>query len=141
MNTNLQTVQAIYQAFGRKDFAVILEHVAPQVRWQHWADNSAQKAGVPYMQERQGHDGVLAFYKSLGDTVQVNSLKVLNFAAGDTIVVAQPAVDWTVKANGNALVDQIIHLWTFDEAGKVVGYQNFLDTAKHARALGLALPG
>ncbi len=137
MSANLQTVQAIYQAFGRKDFEAILAHVSPDVRWQHWADNSAQKAGVPYMQERQGHAGVLAFYKSLGDSVTVNSLKVMNFAAGDTIVVAQLAVDWTVKANGNALIDQIIHLWTFDDAGKVVGYQNFLDTGKHIAAHGL----
>jgi HD-GYP domain-containing protein (c-di-GMP phosphodiesterase class II) len=30
--------------------------------------------------------------------------------------------------------DQMLHLWGFDEAGRVDRYQNFLDTAKHIRA-------
>jgi ketosteroid isomerase-like protein len=41
--TPLETVQGIYQAFGRGDIPSILATVADDVAWEAWADNSARK--------------------------------------------------------------------------------------------------
>ena len=49
MNDNLATMGAIYEAFGKGDIPTILGHLADDVRWEEWADNTAQKAGVPWM--------------------------------------------------------------------------------------------
>lgn len=141
MNTPLKTVQANYQAFGRKDIPAILETLSPQVCWQQWGDNSAQRAGLPFMLERNGPDGVMAFFKAIGEGLEVHSLRVLNLAASERLVVAEIELDWTVRATGIRILDQVLHLWGFDESGRVDRYRNYLDTAKHIQAHGLALPG
>jgi len=33
--------------------------------------------------------------------------------------------------NGGRFADEEIHLWTFDESGRVVRLRHYLDTAKH----------
>ena len=47
--------------FGRGDIPAIIEFLSDNVQWEQWADNSAQKAGVPWMQARKGKDGALNF--------------------------------------------------------------------------------
>jgi ketosteroid isomerase-like protein len=63
MNNNLASVAAIYEAFGKGDIPSIIEHVADNVEWEKWADNSAQKASVPWMLPRKGKEGVIDFLK------------------------------------------------------------------------------
>jgi ketosteroid isomerase-like protein len=41
--SNVESVQAIYDAFGRGDVAVILDHLADDVRW----DQDAPGYGIP----------------------------------------------------------------------------------------------
>lgn len=134
MSDHCRTIESIYHAFGRRDIPAILALLSPEVRWQPWADNSAQRAGVPYMLERRGLDGAVEFFKSVAASLEVNSMQVLDLAASERIVVAELAVDYTVRATGTRLQDQMLQLWGFDEAGRVDRYQNFLDTAKHIRA-------
>lgn len=141
MNRNLQTVESIYQAFGRKDIPAILETLSPQVRWQHWNDNSAQRAGVPYMLERRGPDGVMAFFKALGESVELHSFQVLDIASSERLVVAEVTLEYTARSTGKRFQDETLHLWGFDESGRVLRYQNYLDTAKHILVHGLTLPG
>jgi ketosteroid isomerase-like protein len=139
MSDHRRTIASIYQAFGRRDVPAILAAMSPEVRWQPWADNSAQRAGVPYMLEQHGLDGVKVFFSAVAASLQVNSMQVLDLAASERMVVAELAVDYTVRATGARLQDQMLHLWGFDEAGRVDRYQNFLDTAKHIRANRLLL--
>lgn len=47
MANHLDTVSAIYAAFGKGDIPGIIQHLSDNVQWESWADNSAQKAGVP----------------------------------------------------------------------------------------------
>ena len=47
--SNLPTVQLIYEAFGKGDIPAILDVIAEDVEWEAWDDNSAVKAGVPWM--------------------------------------------------------------------------------------------
>ena len=74
MNDNLATISAIYEAFGKGDIPTILGHLADDVRWEEWADNSVVKAGVPWLQARHGKPGALEFFQVMGSHVQVTEL-------------------------------------------------------------------
>lgn len=64
--SNLKTVQAIYEAFGRGDVPFILDQVADDVRWDHWdPPGPAHTGAVPYLSPRDGRSGVGAFFASL----------------------------------------------------------------------------
>lgn len=54
MPDQVATVAAIYAAFGRGDIPAIFGYLADAVRWEDWADNSAQAAGVPWFQAKTG---------------------------------------------------------------------------------------
>ena len=60
------TVAAIYEAFGTGDIPRIIDHLANDIRWEEWADNYAQKAGVPWLLARTGKAGALEFFKIAG---------------------------------------------------------------------------
>ncbi len=49
----------------------------------------------------------------------------------------QVAVEFVIEAtlpNGGHYRDEEIHLWTFDDAGKVTRLRHYTDTAKHIAA-------
>jgi ketosteroid isomerase-like protein len=66
MNNNVATVNRIYQAFGKGDIPTIIDCLADNVQWEQWADNSAQRAGVPWMQAQKGKQGVINFFNAVG---------------------------------------------------------------------------
>lgn len=49
--SNLETVKAIYEAFGKGDIPFILSCLAENLAWEKWHSNHAQTSSVPYMQE------------------------------------------------------------------------------------------
>lgn len=63
MTNHLTTATAIYEAFGRGDIPTILSHMADDIKWEQWADNTAQQAGVPWLQARHGKAGSSNFFK------------------------------------------------------------------------------
>lgn len=139
MTSNRQTVESIYQAFGRGDVPAILATLSPEVRWEDWADHSAQRAGVPHLARRTGPDGVMSFFQVLG-SFQIHAFQVLDIVGDGRQVAAEITIDATVGATGRRLVDEELHLWTFDDAGRVVRFRHYVDTAKHIRAAGCTLP-
>lgn len=130
MQDHLATVGAIYAAFGKGDIPAILDRMADDVHWEEWADNSAQKAGVPWMLPRQGKEGVLEFFKVMGG-LQVTDFRVLSLMAGGSQVAVEFEIEFAVPSTGRRLRDQEMHLWTFDDSGKVVRLRHYTDTAKH----------
>jgi ketosteroid isomerase-like protein len=138
MNRNLETVQSIYQAFGRHDIPAILATLSPQVRWEAWSDLSAQRAGHPLLVPRTDPAGVGRFFQAIGETVTLHEFQLQDVFGSGRQVAAEVMVDCTYRATGQRIRDEEIHLWTFDDTGKVERYRHYLDTAKHLRAAGLA---
>jgi ketosteroid isomerase-like protein len=134
MNDNLATISAIYEAFGKGDIPTILDHLADDVRWEEWADNSAQKAGVPWLQARHGKAGALEFFQVMGSHVQVTEFRVLSLMAGGNQVAAEFVIACDVRGTGRRYRDEEIHLWTLNEDGKVTRLRHYTDTAKHIAA-------
>lgn len=133
MSNNLATVGAIYAAFGKGDIPTILSYMADDVRWEAWDDNSAQQAGVAWLQARRGRDGVLAFFQVMGG-LRVLDFRVLSLMAGDNQVAAEIEIEFESSDTGRWLRDQEMHLWTFGDDGKVIRLRHYTDTAKHIAA-------
>lgn len=133
MSGNLAVIGAIYEAFGKGDIPTILGHLADDVRWEEWADNSAQKAGVPWLQARHGKAGALAFFQVMGG-LKVLDFRVLSLMAGGNQVAVEFEIEFEAS-NGRRVRDQEIHLWTLNEDGKVIRLRHYADTAKHIAAM------
>lgn len=130
--SNLSTVQAIYEAFGRGDVPGILDLMADDVAWEAWADNSAQAAGVHHLSSRHGKDGVAEFFGIVG-TWDVSDFQVLSLMEGGNQVTAEVVIEVHLP-NGGSYRDEELHLWTFDGDGKVNRMRHYTDTAKHIAA-------
>ncbi len=135
--SNLATVQSIYEAFGKGDIPAILGVLAEDVEWESWDDNSAVKAGVPTMIPRHGRAEVVKFFETAGQ-MAISDLQILNMMEGGN----QVAVEFVLEADlptfgGGHYRDEEMHLWTFNDEGKVVRLRHYIDTAKHIAAFNL----
>lgn len=135
MSHHLKTVIAIYDAFGRGNVPGILEHLSENVQWENWTDNTAQKAGVPWLQPRNGKMEVPEFFKIVG-SFKIIDFQVLSLMAGGNQVAAEIILEAEIPATSQRLRDEEMHLWTFDERGKVIRMRHYTDTAKHMGAAG-----
>jgi hypothetical protein len=133
MKNNLDTIVKIYEAFGKGDIAAILEQLDENVHWEQWEDNTAQKTGVSWMLAQTGKQGVMAFFKSLGELV-IKDFRVLSIMANENQVAAEFVIEAAVPATGKQYRDEEMHLWSFNEEGKVIRLRHYLDTAKHIAA-------
>lgn len=132
--SNLATVQAIYEAFGRGDVPAILDVLADDVEWESWGDNSAVRAGVPWMAQRSGKDDAAGFFGVVGQ-MEIRDLQVLSFMEGGNQVAVEFVIEVALPGfGGGTYRDEEIHLWTFDDAGKVVRLRHYTDTAKQIAA-------
>jgi ketosteroid isomerase-like protein len=135
--SNLATVQSIYEAFGKGDVPAILDVLADDIEWESWEDNSAVKAGVPTMIPRHGKADVVKFFEAAG-AMAITDLQILSMMEGGN----QVAVEFVLEADlptfgGGHYRDEEMHLWTFNDEGKVVRLRHYTDTAKHIAAFNL----
>lgn len=122
--SNAQTVQEIYAAFGRGDIPAILEKLADDVRW----EVGTISTDVPWLQRRDGRDGALAFFQALGALV-FSKFEVVDVIESGSRVYGVCNVEATVTATERSFVeDDEIHIWWFDEAGKVTAFRHRADT-------------
>lgn len=133
MSENLKTVAAVYEAFGRGDIEFILDKLAEDVAWEQWGNNVAQKTGVPWLQSRRGKEGVLEFFSVVG-SFDYKEFSVLSLMEGKNQVAAEIVIEASVPATNGHFRDEEIHLWTFDDAGKITRMRHYTDTAKHIAA-------
>jgi uncharacterized protein len=133
--SNVATVQQIYEAFGRGDIPAILERFGDDVEFDDWnVDHVGQGAGVPWLVRRAGQAGAVEFFETVGATLEFHRFESVNILEGGDQVAATIRFDATAKATGERFEDEEIHLWTFDDAGKVSGMRHYVDTAKHIKA-------
>jgi ketosteroid isomerase-like protein len=127
-----QTVQSIYEAFGRGDIPAILDRLADDVEWESWTDNHAQRAGVPWLRAQRGRDGAADFFAGIAGW-EIRDFRVLRLLAADDAVVAEIAIDAVTDA-GAPVRDEELHLWYFGPDGRVIRFRHYVDTAKHIAA-------
>lgn len=127
---NIQSIQTIYEAFGRGDVATILGHLADDVAWD--ADASE---GIPWLSPRRGRTNVPGFFESMGG-IEIRRFEPKTLLEGDHVVVAIIGLEFVVKATGKTVRDDDeVHVWRFDDHGKVVSFCHRVDSLQQWRAL------
>ncbi len=130
-------INLVVEAFGTGNIPAILEQLSNEVRWEDWADNFAQKAGVPWAAKQHGKAGVMEFFKTIGSSFNIKGFHVLSIMAGENQVAVEFTMEVEIPSTGGYFLDEEMHLWTFDPDGKVIRLRHYLDTAKHIKAAGL----
>lgn len=126
-----QTIQTIYAAFSRGDVPAILDLVADDVIW----DNSAVASReCPWNGNFSGKKNLPGFFGAVGDNLDIKVFEPRSFVeSGDNVTVLL-RVESTVRRNGRPLVNDVVHAWTIDDAGKVSSYRHYNDTAAELAA-------
>ena len=124
-DSNIKTIQQVYEAFGRGDIAAILDAVTDDV---DWASETASDA-APWYGVRHGKDGVAAFFTGFGSTMEVEEFTPLSFAANDTDVLTVVRFRAHARATGKTAAMDLHHFFTFRD-GKIAYYRGTEDTAQ-----------
>jgi ketosteroid isomerase-like protein len=125
--SNIDTVKAIYEAFGRGDVPAILEHLDEHVTWDTQYDSPA----APWLEPRKGKANIPGFFESLAP-LQITRFTPFFFAEDADRVVAVIHLEADHKGK-HYVIPNDGHLWTFTSKGKAIDFQHLTDTATHWR--------
>lgn len=129
--SNIQTVLTIYEAFGRGDVPTILGHLTNDVEW----EPGATDIGVPWLKPRRGRAEVPGFFQSLG-ALDIRRFQPKTLLERDNVVVALIGLEFVVKSTTQAVEEEDeVHIWRFDDHGKVASFSHKVDSHQHWLAL------
>jgi ketosteroid isomerase-like protein len=128
VTNNVAAVADMYDAFGRADIAYIVDQIDDNCKW-----IGAGKGFLPQGGEYKGKDTV-NFFILLNENVEFGSFNPISInSINDNEVVAFGNMTTTSRATGKSSSSDWAMHWKFNEAGKVIFYQDFHDTAaEHA---------
>jgi len=131
MTTNTDTVMGVYAAFGRGDVAHILDQLADDIAWDH----GIRANDLPYLQPRTGKEQVAKFFPDLAENIEFTMFEPGQPCdGGDTVMVAVREVARNLKT-GAVIPEEIsVHIWTFDQDGKLAKFRHVIDIAVHEAA-------
>lgn len=128
---NVETIKALYEAFGRGDVDAILDQVTDDVDW------STDAAGndAPWWGSRHGKDEVRGFFEGIVQAGPVTEFTPLSYASNyDGDVMAFIRYGFTSGATGKSAQMHLHHYWRFRD-GKVCYVRSSEDTALVAATL------
>jgi ketosteroid isomerase-like protein len=129
--SNTQTVQDIYEAFGKADVEEILRRLADDVVW----DNSrVASAECPWNGDFSGKGKVPGFFEAVGENFDFQVFEPQTFVETGHTVAVVLHLESTLKKNSQSLVNDVVHIWDFDDSGRVTSYRHFNDTAQELAA-------
>jgi ketosteroid isomerase-like protein len=130
-NDNIETIKAVYAAFGRGDVAAIADAVTDDVDWA--SDTSSN--GAPWYGAHKGKSGVGSFFEEFGKAMEVEDFTPLTFAAdanGDVLTV----VRFVARSRETGKTTSMhLHHWFRFSGGKISYYRGTEDTAITVAAL------
>jgi ketosteroid isomerase-like protein len=128
MNSNLDLVRGVYEAFAVGDIPSVLGVLAPDIHW-------TEAEGGPYGGLSIGPDAVLAnVFMRLGGEWDGYAAVPREFVSDGATVVALGEYSGTYKATGKSFRAPFAHVWKF-KGGKAVSFHQHTDTAVHRRPL------
>ena len=128
---NVETIKAMYEAFGRGDVETILGLLTDDVDW----STDAAIPSAPWYGSRHGKEEVKGFFEGIAQAGPVTDFTPLAFASnddGDVMVFIRYA--FTANATGRSVAMNLHHYWRFRD-GKVCFVRSSEDTAQVAAAL------
>ena len=129
--SKLQTIQSIYQAFGRGDVATLVAAFAPEGE----ISFNIAKPVAPWHFRVRGHAEIPSFFAKVAENVEMSKFEPTDLIEGPTTVVARIEMKFRVKSSNRTVEQTQVHWWTF-EGPKVRSLVHFEDTAQVAAAVG-----
>ena len=129
--TNKEVVEALYAAFASGDINAAAAVMAPEMVWNE-AENYVFADHNPYIGAEAVSSGVFGRTAELFDDFAVEVGEFI--CEGDTVAM-QGRYAAISKATGQRVNPQIVHWFTVRD-GKIVSFQQHLDTLAMAKALG-----
>ncbi|MFB9995310.1 nuclear transport factor 2 family protein [Deinococcus oregonensis] len=127
---NRETIQALYEAFGRGDIPAVLASLDVQVEW-------TEAEGGPYGGTFHGPEAVLQnVFIKLGTEWDGFTATPRQLVTGDDTVVMLGEYTGTYRATGKSLRSPVVHAWTLQD-GKIIRFVQYTDTVLFQRALEL----
>ena len=128
---NVAIVKAIYAAFETGDVPTVTAAMSPDIEWNE-AENFPYSDGNPY----RGADAILGgVFARIGGEWDGFAVEPREFVDGGDTVVMTGRYKGTYKATGRTINAQVAHFWAL-EGGKVVQFQQLVDTLAVARVVG-----
>ena len=126
----LETVKAVYAAFGRNDPSVLFAAMDSNINWIQ-AEGNPLADRSPYIGPQAVGEGVFARLLAAIDNFTVTPS---TFIDGGDSVVTLGRYGGRMKAGGATLDSPFCHVWEF-RGGKVVRFWQLTDTAQWSRLM------
>jgi ketosteroid isomerase-like protein len=130
---NVAIIRGVYEAFAKGDVAGVLGRMSPEIRWQE-AENFPYCDGNPYCGPEAIASGVFA--RCIGEWNGF-AVRMSDLIDGGDRVVALGRYGGEYKGTGRRMNPQAVHIWTLKD-GKIIAFQQYIDTLDVARATGAA---
>jgi len=130
---NVSLVKGIYHALGAGDVPAVVAAMSSDIEWNE-AENFPYADGNPYRGADAILGGVFGRIASEWDDFRVEPEQFLD--AGSTVIMTGRYAG-SYRATGRSMSPQVAHIWTV-AGGKVVRFQQLVDTFAVARATGAA---
>jgi ketosteroid isomerase-like protein len=127
-SVNIETVKAMYAAFGRDDIPGMLKHMDESIVFTVPGTSAVPMAGT-----RNGLREVQLFFDDLARRQEFTVFEPKDFIAQANRVVALVHYEGRDKVTGRSFIADAAMLWTFGD-GKVIRFQEFTDTEALANA-------
>jgi ketosteroid isomerase-like protein len=122
MNTNVNQVMNLYEAFARKDINAILNFISEDVEWGE-PENPYNPAGGT----RKGHSGFLEWLNIGKNAEDILMLEPKRFLTDNDSVAVIGYMKCLAKATGKVYESDFVH-WAVIKNNKIVKFQEFFDT-------------
>ena len=128
MRSNVQIIQAHYDASVRGDITGMTADVSPAARW-------TEMSGFPCAGTWIGPDEVVRnVFQVLGRDWTGYRFTLDRLVDGGDEIVGVGTYSGTFKATGLAMSARVVHVWGL-EHGRIVRFEQFTDTLLVARAM------
>lgn len=129
---NISVIDGMYKAFAVGDIPSVLGFMDDKFVWNE-AESNSYADGNPYI----GPDAVLTgvFTRIADDHEYFNLTDIILHEMSNDQVLATLRYKGKLKKNGAIYDAQAAHLWTLKE-GKVIAFQQYVDTKKLADSIG-----
>jgi len=127
LNTsNIEIVAALYDAFARRDWVVILQFTHPQIA-------VSQTEQLPWGGQFEGAGGLQLFFSKLLAHID-SRVEVEEYIEAGDRVVAIGRTRGRVNANGAEFDIRAVHVWTLQDS-LAVRFEPYIDMPKMLAAL------
>lgn len=128
---NVQVIDNVYKAFATGDMPTVLGSMHLDIVWNE-AESNSLADGNPYI----GPDAILnGVFVRLGANHEYFNLKDVQLHnMSDNMVFATLRYDAKVITTGKTYNAQAAHLWKLNDDGKIMSFQQYVDTKKLADA-------